>query len=231
MPDGAAMSFAGGAAMGFASSLHCVGMCGAVAASLMLSAGGEDGRTRSRALLATQAGRLLGYALAGAAAGGFGSSIVAGLDHPAAYALLRWAAAAALGWIGLSMLGVVPSLAFADRLLAPVTNRIRYAGGARLPTWPPFMLGLGWSLAPCGVALGALIYAGLSGSSAAGATVMAGFGFGTLPAIVSCALGFDRLRALSRRPALRAGAGVFIVSLAILSVVAPHPAQTLLCFG
>ena len=41
-PDGLSqLSFLGGLLAGFASSLHCVGMCGGIAASLSVSLGGE----------------------------------------------------------------------------------------------------------------------------------------------------------------------------------------------
>ena len=53
------------------------------------------------------------YTLAGALVGAAGSSVFGSLDQTFAHAVLRWAAAAALAWIGLSMLEVLPLPAWA----------------------------------------------------------------------------------------------------------------------
>ena len=50
-PDGLSqLSFLGGLLAGFASSLHCVGMCGGIAASLSVSLGGEEENSLALAL-------------------------------------------------------------------------------------------------------------------------------------------------------------------------------------
>jgi sulfite exporter TauE/SafE len=87
------------------------GMCSGIAASLHFAAG-LDPKRPAHDLLATtlliNAGRILGYVIAGVIVGGVGSGVFGAFDHATGNAVLRWAAAAALGWIGLSMLEIVP---------------------------------------------------------------------------------------------------------------------------
>jgi hypothetical protein len=73
-PDG--LTFFGGLLLGLASSLHCVGMCGAIASSMMFAfSPGDAAVDRARALIAAQAGRVLVYGAAGAVVGAVGSEL------------------------------------------------------------------------------------------------------------------------------------------------------------
>src|SRR5208282_6079320 len=99
-PD--SLTLLGGLLLGLASSLHCAGMCGAIASSLMFAfAPGEGEAARIRALMAAHAGRILMYAAAGAILGAAGSTLYGAFDRTDAFLVMRWAAAVALGWIGL----------------------------------------------------------------------------------------------------------------------------------
>ena len=128
-PD--SLTLLGGLLLGLASSLHCAGMCGAIASSLMFAfARGEGEADRLRALMAAHAGRVLMYIAGGAALGAVGSTLYGAFDHAQAFLVMRWAAAVALGWIGLSVAGFAPSLAIVDRLTAPIAGRLRFASAA-----------------------------------------------------------------------------------------------------
>ncbi|WP_018388270.1 sulfite exporter TauE/SafE family protein [Ancylobacter sp. FA202] len=127
------LSFIGGLILGFASSLHCAGMCGGIASGLLLAF--EPGRgpgARLRVLLVAQAGRIASYVAAGGFLGFFGSVFYGAFDQGAAHLVLRWAAAVALGWIGLSMIGLAPALTVIDRLAAPL-SRLTRAPGRLIP--------------------------------------------------------------------------------------------------
>jgi sulfite exporter TauE/SafE len=227
-----ALTFASGALLGFSSSLHCAGMCGGIAATLMFTfdpAAGSAGRFRT--LLAAQAGRISAYVAAGAFLGAAGSLFYGSMDHMAAHAVLRAVAAMSLGWVGLSVLGLAPPLTMFDRFAAPVAARLRLASGgfSAVPPLAPFIAGLGWGLLPCGMVYAALFYAILSGSGASGASVMAGFGLGTLPAVTLTALGIGGLRELSNNPRVRVIAGVSILAVAAASILLPAVQSGLLC--
>jgi sulfite exporter TauE/SafE len=227
-----ALTFASGALLGFSSSLHCAGMCGGIAATLMFTFDPVQGPAgRVKALLAAQAGRVSAYVAAGGFLGAAGTLFYGSMDHTAAHGVLRAVAAMSLGWVGLSVLGLVPSLAGFDRFAAPVAARLRSVSGGLSAAAPlaPYVAGLAWGLLPCGMVYAALFYASLSGSAASGAAVMAGFGLGTLPAVTFTALGIGSLRELSNNPRVRVIAGVSILTAAAASVLLPAVQSGLLC--
>jgi uncharacterized protein len=217
-PDG--LTFLGGLLLGLASSLHCVGMCGAIASTLMFSfCSGETTADRARALLAAEFGRVLVYVAAGVTVGAVGSTVYGAFDHASANLFMRWAAAVALGWIGLSVAGFAPSLAAFDRLVAPIAAGLRSSPAHRLSGEAgAFASGLLWGFLPCGMVYGALFYAMLSGSALHGGAVMAGFGLGTLPSVTAAALGVSSFRRLARTPNARLAVGLGIMALAAASV-------------
>jgi uncharacterized protein len=230
-PDG--LTFFGGLLLGLASSLHCVGMCGAIASSVMFAfSPGDAALDRARALIAAQAGRVLVYGAAGAVVGAVGSAVYGNFDHVGANLFMRWAAAVALGWIGLSVAGFAPSLSAFDRVAAPIADRLRFPPARRLVGEAgAFASGLAWGFLPCGMVYGALFYAMLSGSALRGGSVMLGFGLGTLPSVTAAALGVSSFRRLARTPNARIAVGLGIIALAAASVAAPALASGVFCFS
>ena len=223
----------GGLLLGLASSLHCAGMCGAIASSLMFAfAPGEDEAERLRALMAAHAGRVLMYVVGGAALGAVGSTLYGAFDHAGAFLVMRWAAAVALGWIGLSVAGFAPSLAIVDRVTAPIAGRLRFASAAHASGGAgAFASGLIWGLLPCGMVYGALFYAMLTGDAWRGASVMAGFGLGTLPSVTAVALGLSRFRRFAQAPNARIAVGLGIMAVAAASIAVPAIAVSGFCFN
>ena len=230
-PD--SLTFLGGLLLGLASSLHCAGMCGAIASSLMFAFSANGDRSgRVRALFAAHAGRLIMYIVAGAALGAFGSALYGAFDHQGAFLVMRWAAAVALGWIGLSVAGLAPSLAAFDRVGAPIAARLRFSLRSGLPSGAgAFASGLMWGLLPCAMVYGALFYAMLSGSALRGVAVMAGFGLGTLPSVTAVALGVSRFHRLAQMTNARVGVGLELVALAAASVAVPALATAGFCLN
>ncbi len=220
-PD--SLTLLGGLLLGLASSLHCAGMCGAIASSLMFAfAHGESHGERVRALMAAHAGRVLMYVAGGAALGAVGSTIYVAFDHAGAFLAMRWAAAVALGWIGLSVAGFAPSLAIVDRVTAPIAGKLRFGSDSCRPGEAgAFASGLIWGLLPCGMVYGALFYAMLAGDAWRGATVMMGFGLGTLPSVTAVALGLSHFRRLAHAPNARIAVGLGIMAVAAASIAVP----------
>lgn len=230
-PD--SLTLLGGLLLGLASSLHCAGMCGAIASSLMFAfAPGERDVDRVRALMAAQLGRVLMYVAAGAVLGAAGATIYGAFDHTAAFLVMRWAAAVALGWIGLSVAGFAPSLAIVDSVAAPIAERLRFSSPAPLSgSAGAFGAGLLWGTLPCGMVYGALFYAMLTGGAVRGGAVMAGFGLGTLPSVTAVAFGLSRFRRLAQAPNARLAVGLGMMALAAASVVAPAMTVAGFCFN
>ncbi len=223
----------GGLLLGLASSLHCAGMCGPIASSLMFAFAPGDSETRRlRTLMAAQAGRVLVYVACGAVLGAVGSALYGAFDHTGAFLVMRWAAAVALGWIGLSVAGFAPSLAIVDRVAAPIAGRLRFASAAPSRAEAgAFASGLLWGLLPCGMVYGALFYAMLTGDAMRGSAVMAGFGLGTLPSVTAVALGLSRFHRLAQAPNARVAVGLGIMAVAAASVVVPAMAVGGFCLN
>ena len=223
-------TFAGGTLLGFASSLHCVGMCGGIA--LLLGHGGSGNDHPLTVAFRLHAGRVAAYMTMGAAAGGLGALTLGGLDGATGHLLLRWAAAMSLAWVGLSMLGLMPSpavLGHAVRAHVPVPVRFSGAGLRLPPAVRGVVTGFGWGMMPCGMVYGALLYAAFAGSLTGGLLVMAGFGLGTLPALLAVHGGSTMLSVLARRPSVRTAAAVAILLLAALSLSANEAGLAAMC--
>lgn len=222
------INFFGGFLLGLASALHCAAMCGGIAGSLVMAmAPPGDRRRQALSLISIQAGRVLAYMMAGAVLGGLGAGLYGLFDQRAAYGVLQWAAAVTLGWIGLSLTGLAPSLAIFDRVLGPVGAGLEMLRRRGLLAGP--LAGILWGFLPCGMVYAALFYATLAGGAGQGMLVMAGFGLGTLPAVTLAAFGYARLLSWSRRAALRRTVGAAFLVLAPLSLLIPASAIQALC--
>lgn len=180
--------------------------------------------------LAPHLGRITAYMLLGGGAGAMGALALAGLGGTAGHLFLRWAGAMTLAWIGFSMLGLMPTPAVVGRMMLAHAPAF---GTARAVRTPPQLRGLaigfGWGLMPCGMVYGALLYAAFSGSVLGGISVMAGFGLGTIPALLLVHSGSAGLSALARRPALRALAALLILLAAALSLLVGESSLLALC--
>lgn len=233
MMDPGNIGFVPGLLLGFASSLHCAGMCGGIAASLMFSLRPAGGRGRAgadlRPLMTAQAARIGAYVIAGALLGLAGAGLYGAFDLSAVHGATRWAAAAALAWIGLGLTGLAPPPSMLDRLTAPLTARLGRLPHHRGGLLAPVMGGLAWGFLPCGMVYGALFYAMMTGSLTGGASVMAGFGLGTLPSVTLAALGFGSLRRAARRPGARIAVGCALIALAFVSAALPAATWSALC--
>ncbi|SHF74504.1 hypothetical protein SAMN02745157_2898 [Kaistia soli DSM 19436] len=215
-----------GLAMGFASSLHCAGMCGPIACGLLLAGGGRSTLLAATLqTLAAQAGRIASYVAAGAAFGVFGAGLYGSVNLQSAHQLMQWAAGLTIVWMGLSVAGVVPAMAGLDRLFLPLAGRLgAFRGSLALAGYPQLLAsGVLWGAMPCAMVYAALLNSLLTGSVAGGVTLMAGFGLGTVPAVTLSALGLSRLRKVTATPLRRVLAGGGLISAGVLAIVLTAP--------
>jgi sulfite exporter TauE/SafE len=159
---------------GLVTSLHCAGMCGPLACSLMPTRGDRvDARTVSTVY---HLSRLIGYAVLGAIAGGLGRAPLTWISQSA----LRW-----LPWV-LVLFFVALALRW-DRYLPKIAALGRFTW--KLQTWmrgrsrieAAAAMGFATPLLPCGPLYFIVSLALLSGSSLRGVEVMFAFGLGTVP--------------------------------------------------
>ncbi len=166
--------------MGLAGGPHCAAMCGPACAGLVRVVSPPGARPASRSGVGShwqfQAGRLVGYALAGAAAAQAVSSL-AWLTSQAAALRPVWTLfhLAVLFW-GVTLLVVARQPAWAGPMGRSVWARVRPLATARAGV---FATGVLWALMPCGLLYSALLVASLSGTAAEGALAMALFALGS----------------------------------------------------
>jgi uncharacterized protein len=228
------------AILGFLGSFgHCFGMCGPLAVAFSLSHPQTTPQTPPRknahpwqqqlkfhTLL--NLGRMLSYALVGAAIGGLGSILVEGGQLAGIGSNLRqWIAiitGVMLIWFGLGQ--VKPDLLPPIPLLHPLMqgslhNNLSAAMvkfSFRSKWWTPALLGIFWGLMPCGFLYAAQIKAAATGNLWMGAATMLAFGLGTLPTMVGVGVSTSLISKNKRSQLFRLGGWVtlFIGAITLL---------------
>lgn len=185
------LSLAGAALlMGLVGGPHCVAMCGPACGGVIRIVRAEQASERRLEGL-FHAGRLAGYALAGAAAA-LAVDSLAWLAGQTAAVRPVWTLfhLAVLAW-GLTLLA-------SGRQPAVVGQAGRRAWQRLRPYAPPqgavFTTGLLWALMPCGLLYSALLVASLSGGPLAGALSMTLFGVGSAVSMVLAPRVLQRLK-------------------------------------
>ena len=206
---------------GLLGSGHCFGMCGGIAGSLGALAGGS-GRTLALPALQFNLGRMLGYAVLGALAGGI---IGAAGEIMAFKPLGKWLRAITalmvlliglrflLDWRGLDV--IERGGAGLWRRIQPVAAR----AGERHDWIGRLGLGVCWGFLPCGLVYTVLMTAGSTGSAAGGASTMLAFGFGTLPAMLGLTAAAPALNAFLGDRVVRRIVGFSLIVLAIWMLI------------
>lgn len=179
-------------ALGLGSSLHCLAMCGPLAAAIPLG----PGQARWPRLAAYNGGRLLGYAIAGLIAAGLGGALLLAGGTGARTLLTLLAAAFVIATVA-GQAGWVPApraLEHWGRRLWAHVAPIGRAASARGGLSGVLLLGLLWGWLPCGMVYAALALAVATVDPLRGASVMLAFGLGTLPSMLGAGWLAGRMR-------------------------------------
>lgn len=198
---------------------HCAAMCGGIATGFQAL----SSRSGWGTAVQTNLGRVGGYVIAGAVAGGLGQGIVQA-------ARMEWLAVGARVLVGLVLVlaalrlsGVLAgSGAFragtgAWRLLAPLQRRLLPIDSSA----KRIAAGMLWGWLPCGLSTTLLLAAWLQASAANGALTMAAFGLGTLPVMLPLTWSGARLGRWLHDPARRNAAAAFVLVAGLLTLAAP----------
>jgi sulfite exporter TauE/SafE len=165
---------AGALAAGFATSLHCAGMCGPVACSLMGLKSSPQHQQQAAVLY--HAGRVLSYTLIGVLAGTLGRWPLEQVTGTPVM-VLPWLLAAVLLFMALGLHVKLPRPAFLKKWSARTRLRL-----CRIPVRRGALaLGLATPLLPCGPLYLMAGIALVSGSALRGAEFMLAFSMGTIP--------------------------------------------------
>lgn len=196
--------------MGLAGGPHCVAMCGAACGGVIRGAGARP----ARSMWTFQAGRLLGYTVAGAAAG-FTLQSFAWLSQHAIALRPVWTLfhLAVLAW-GLMLLAQARQPQWVESAGRGVWSRVRPLAQRRGGL---LVTGALWTFMPCGLLWSALLVASLSGGPVQGALSMALFALGSGIALGLAPAALQRLQSVANR--LRKDAGTRIAG-ALLAAVA-----------
>ena len=179
--------------MGFFGSVHCVGMCGGMAASIRLTL--PDHKTATHYILYYNAGRISSYMILGLVLGFLGGHfyqqlIVSGID------VLRVLAACLLISMGLYLLKLPNLLPMLERVGTFFWRRIQPLTRSLLPIRAgrqAWLLGVLWGFIPCGLVYSAWSLSATQAGAWQGAAVMFAFGLGTLPSMVAVGLIGERV--------------------------------------
>ena len=205
---------------GLMGGVHCAAMCGGIATGFSTM----NPRGNWRAALEPNLGRVAGYVLAGALAGGLGRGIVD-------VASSDWLAIGLRTAVGLVL--IVVAVRLLDRrgrfvqLRAPgagLWQRLRPLQRRLLPantTGKRLALGMLWGWMPCGLSTTLLAAAWLQADASNGALTMAAFGLGTLPVMLPLTWAGARLGQRLHRGGWMTAAGVLVLSAGLLTLAAP----------
>jgi sulfite exporter TauE/SafE len=212
------------AALTFAASVHCLGMCGGLMVTVA-ARGKRPGALRDFLLL--QLGKGTTYAFLGALAGLFGSTITGAATFVWSTRALTVLAALALAGVGVTLLGLRSGTASAwGGSLAPLWSRLFGPLLQARPAGFPLVIGLAMGFFPCPLVYAGLAAAAVTSSPALGALTLAGVALGSIPAL-ALASAATNFAARSERSAWRnlvtraAGALLIVMAAVTLSRAVP----------
>lgn len=218
----------GGALLsGLMGSAHCALMCGGIATGFSATRGAAPRAAGWIAAFEPNLGRIAGYALAGAIAGGIGHGIVSAAQLPALALAARAAAGVVLIIAALRLFDRRGRLSFLrapgvlwTRVLAPLQKHLPAGGHAGRIAG-----GMLWGWLPCGLSATVLLAAWLQASALHGALLMLAFGAGTLPAMVPLTWSGARLGQRLQQGAARMALATLVLVAGLVTVLAPWLAQ------
>lgn len=209
---------------------HCLGMCGGIVGALDVGIDPKQvrGGGRMRFHLSYNAGRIASYVSAGVLAGLLGS-LAATASYGNALPVGQLIAGVMMIALGLYLAGWWRAITVLEKGGQHLWKRIEPLGRGFLPVTSPLQalgLGLIWGWLPCGLVYSALALAMASASPLSGALIMAAFGLGTLPALLSFGTFATVLRKWVHHPVLRQLSGLVIVLFGIYTCVMALQGQT-----
>lgn len=212
-------------AMGLASSMHCVGMCGSIIGTLSLSLSPE---IRHKKLLFFpfvfnyNFGRITSYAIAGMLGGMIEALITMPMGEMHGHRLLQLFSAIIMASAGFYIAGWFPRFAYVEKLGVHFWKKIEPYGRKLIPVknlTQAYLFGMVWGWLPCGLVYAALALAITTGNIVQSALTMLSFGLGTLPAVMGVGIMTSVFTKLARMRRFKQAIGLFMIALALLAAM------------
>lgn len=196
---------------------HCAAMCGGIATGFQAMASRPGWNTA----LQTNLGRVGGYVLAGAIAGGFGQGIVQLARMQSIALAARMLVGLVLVLAALRLSGRVPAL---NRGAPALAGFLRPLQRKLLPidSLPKRVAaGMLWGWLPCGLSTTMLAVAWLQASALNGALTMLSFGLATLVVMLPLSWSGARLGRWLQDPLRRNAAAAVVFAAGLLTLASP----------
>ncbi|MFL0800502.1 MAG: sulfite exporter TauE/SafE family protein [Agarilytica sp.] len=193
---------------------HCLGMCGGIVAALSFAIPDASSMRRLIIILTYNLGRITSYVVLGVLVGAIGLGADEAFSHVTSMPVLRVLAGVMLILMGFYIAGWWKVLGTLETLGARVWSVIQPIGNRILPVESlpaAFSLGFLWGWLPCGLVYSALALALSQADPWASASVMLGFGCGTLPAVVMGGVAGEKLKAYLQLKSLRILMGLSVI--------------------
>lgn len=167
---------------GLLGSMHCIGMCGGLVSAFFLKIGARGGIFP---YISYHSARIMVYTLLGVIIASLGQALERSSAFGEIQVIMLLFAGLLIIFMGLDMLGVLPWRLPYDRVPVTRMKKLYKRVMDRGPVVGSFMGGALNGFIPCGLLYAVLISAAALGSSARGGLLLASFGAGTLPAMLS----------------------------------------------
>ncbi|NQY63783.1 MAG: sulfite exporter TauE/SafE family protein [Alteromonadaceae bacterium] len=217
--------------IGLLGSGHCIGMCGGITTMLTSALPRENlldsaspakyslnKYSNIRLAACYNFGRITSYAFIGAIVGFTGSIAAKNIGVPLAG--LRLLAGIFLILLGLYLGQWLMWLSKVERIGKILWKTISPYSKKLIPVNSPqkaIGLGLLWGWLPCGLVYSTLTWSLASGNALSGAAIMACFGLGTLPALMTMSIGAVKFKELVIQPLFRKTMAICIIFYGIYS--------------
>ena len=201
--------------IGLGGSVHCLGMCGGIAGSLLFSATPNVGRTQL--LISYNFGRIFSYTLMGLTLGFISQNLLNQVQESLLY--LRYIGAIMLLLMGLYISQIWQGLRHFEKLFMPFFTPLKAFSKRFLPlnnALKAIPYGMLWGWLPCGLIYSTLAWSMSAGSALQSAVTMFFFGLGTLPGLIAISLTTDTLKNLLSQPLTKKLVGLLVFTYGIV---------------
>lgn len=198
---------------------HCIGMCGGLVGALSANIPQKNGSNtlveQLGYLFSYNSGRIISYATAGALVGLSTNALGLLFDVDLYLLILRIIAGLMMIITGLYIAQIWSGVVQIERLgkglwklVSPLANR--FIPIKSIPQ--AFIAGGLWGWLPCGLVYSMLTWAVAAGNALDGALIMAAFGLGTLPALLSAGVAASTFSRWVQKSAVKKVSGMLLIA-------------------